>query len=513
MKVAIAHYHLARSGVTQVIASHVEALEAAGGGLDELAILHGGPRDGWPSVPAGGREIEPRLVEVPGLGYDDSQSPRPGELARRLRESLAAIGFRPQETVVHVHNHALGKNLSLPGALASLARDGYALLLHTHDFAEDFRPGNYRRLAAALAPESAAHLPRLLYPVADHVHHAVLNRRDEAILRRAGVPAEGLHLLPNPVAGTGTEAPRGRARRRLERRFGVPAEARFVLYPVRGIRRKNLGEALLWSVLAGDATWLGLTLPPTSPQEQPSYAAWKELASALDLRCRFEIGDAGGLELEDSLAAADLVLTTSVAEGFGLVFLEPWLAGRALAGRDLPEISADFKASGLVLSGLEPRLEVPIDWVGSDSFCRTTARAFGRTLEAYGRTVPRSEVLEREIRALVRDGNVDFAALDVVLQARVIDQVSRQPRRRRALLVLNPWIRPALAGAGDSAEMRRNAGVVRRRYSLEATGRRLLAIYRDLLGRPRAGDVEPAAHAERILDELLSLRRFHPLRV
>ena len=48
------------------------------------------------------------------------------------------------------------------------------------------------------------------------------------------------------------------------------------------------------------------------------------------------MGAPGGLEFFENLAAADAVATTSLAEGFGMVFLEAWLAGRPLVGRDLP---------------------------------------------------------------------------------------------------------------------------------------------------------------------------------
>ena len=42
------------------------------------------------------------------------------------------------------------------------------------------------------------------------------------------------------------------------------------------------------------------------------------------------------------MASAHRLVTTSVAEGFGLAFLEPWLFGKGLLGRNLPEITVDF---------------------------------------------------------------------------------------------------------------------------------------------------------------------------
>ncbi|NIO41528.1 MAG: hypothetical protein GTO41_15945, partial [Burkholderiales bacterium] len=156
---------------------------------------------------------------------------------------------------MHAHNHSLGKNVLFPKALAVLARDGYSMLLQIHDFAEDFRPDNYGQLASALVDNAFERLPDALYPQALHVHYAVLNCRDREILRHAGVDPARLHWIPNAVAETDTLPNREAARNELTVRFGIPAEARLLLYPVRGIRRKNLGETLMWSALADEGTW------------------------------------------------------------------------------------------------------------------------------------------------------------------------------------------------------------------------------------------------------------------
>ncbi len=493
MNVAILHYHLGWGGVTRVIANHAAAVQTS----FRVGVVHGGRCEGWP---ADAPDV-PRIT-VDGLEYDEGTSGKPDDLAGRLREALARLDFAPADTIIHAHNHALGKNLSLPGALTALAGDGYALLLHTHDFAEDFRSENYRRLADAPAPT----LPNL-YASAPHVHHAVLNRRDEAVLCTAGVPRERIHLLPNPVPDPGALAPRDEARQRLAASRGVSPEACLLLYPVRGIRRKNLGEALLWSVL-NDDTHLAVTLPPSNPVELESYNHWKALVERLGLPCHFEIGEE--LQLAESLAAADLVLTTSVAEGFGLVFLEPWLAGRPLVGRDLPEITADFVTDGLALDGVRARLDVPVDWVGYDRFRDALTRSFRRTLGTYRRPMPPRQSLERGVRAHLRGDAVDFASLAPWLQAEVIEAVARDPGRQRDLRDRNPWIRRASDSA--TATVERNAEVVRNAYSLEVCASRLERIYHGLGAASRSCEIEPAADSNTVLDAFLDLKRFHPIR-
>ena len=104
------------------------------------------------------------------------------------------------------------------------------------------------------------------------------------------------------------------------------------------------------------------------------------------LPCRFEVGAPGALTFMENLAAADAILTTSLAEGFGMVMLESWLAGRPLLGRDLPEITPDFVRRGLRLDWLRPRLLVPMEWIGRDRFHRAVVEAYRQTLESYGMT-------------------------------------------------------------------------------------------------------------------------------
>ena len=226
------------------------------------------------------------------------------------------------------------------------------MLLQIHDFAEDNRPDNYSHLQEAIGESDPDRLGVAIYPQGQGVHYATLTERDAGILRTAGVAAERLHVLPNPAAEFGTMPSHDEARERIFGTLGLPPTARLVVYPVRGIRRKNLGEMLLLSALAPEGTYFAVTLRPKNPIEAASFDRWRMLAESLDLPCRFDIGspreEGGyGCDFKDALAAADAVLTTSVAEGFGMVFLEAWLAGKPLIGRDLPEITAEFKAAGM----------------------------------------------------------------------------------------------------------------------------------------------------------------------
>ncbi len=513
MKLAVVHYHLNRSGVTQVIVNQLRALNGklAGSERLEVALFYGGRSEGWPLQLA--EELTQLTVsrhEVPELDYDHA---RPGRqpLAPQLQASLLAAGLTPADTVVQAHNHALGKNRELPEALRNLAAAGYALLLQIHDFAEDFRPDNYRVFWEAADGMPARDVSATLYPQAPHVHYAVLNGRDAAILRQAGVDPARLHLLANAVE-PGRPADRSAARRKLAQQCGIPERQRYVLYPVRGIRRKNLGEWLLWAVLADGETWFGLTLPPLNPRERPAYEAWQQLAHALQLPCRFEVGGPQGLEFAENLAAADRLLTTSVAEGFGLVFLEAWLAQRMLVGRDLPEITGDFVAAGMRFPHLHPQLLVPVDWVGKRLWQTSLADAFRQASAAYGHP-DANGALTAAIDGLLIQDCVDFAVCGTALQRQIIERAARDPASRGQLHAANPWLRPALADQpADGPLVQHNAHIVRERYSLASCGRRLWSLLEQLAAVPRDGKLEPLRHGSRVLSSFLDVARFHPLR-
>jgi len=528
MNVAILHYHLNRGGVTRVIENQLVSLDAV---LDpqqrwRVAVLYGGRQAGW------GEDVAQRidaldfsLCEVPLLDYDtvradvdgnDAHSTEP--LFSQLTAALDDLGFAPQQTVLHVHNHSLGKNRCLPRVVAQLAEAGYAVLLQVHDFAEDFRPENYGNIGD---PGSAG-----LYPQGPAIHYAVLNGRDHGVLADAGVAPQRLHLLPNPTPPIDGLPPKSDAREKLRQLFDVAPTDRFLLYPVRCIRRKNVGEALLYSALAPPGTVVGLTLPPLNPLELSIYEEWQWLATELGLPCRFSVGGStaslavggAGLSFPENLAAADGILTTSLAEGFGMAFLESSQAGHVLLGRDLPEITRDFVEMGMRFDWLRPELRVPVEWVGSD-VRESLVELYRCSLETYDRPMPSDLAEQLEVR--VADGLVDFGDLDEQQQEQVLRAVCESSAARRRVVQLNESIDEALSIDADSvlavggtaaAVIESNARCIDEHLSPDPSGRRLRQLYEQVAVEPRAARPEPLRAPQRILDRFLDFRRFRPIR-
>ncbi len=444
MRVAVVHYHMRPGGVSRVIAGARAALTETS---VRVAVISSGPDAD---------------VVLPELDYAPAPSAlAPDLLAERLIDAATrALGAPPD--CWHIHNHSLGRHPSATAAFAALARRGCRLLLQPHDFAEDGRPSNYAALRNALGVA----LARDLYPAASHIHYAVLNPRDRAALIEAGSPVEQTHDLPNPVIPFDS----GRA----------PAEADgapLLLYPTRALRRKNIGEFLLWSLAAQESPRMAITLAPTSADDLRAYTAWKALAARLSLPVEFEAGLRPGASFAALMARARAVVTTSVADGFGLAFIEPWLAQRPLVGRALPEITAEMESGGLSLRHLYRRLDVPIAWVGADRLRARIARALAASATAYGAPLP-ADAVESAWSAFVHDDRVDFGRLDEDMQSDVLTRLHRAPDAARGL------VPNALPLDAARAQLESNAAVLRARYSLASYGARLQALYARVAASP-----------------------------
>lgn len=482
MRIAIVHYHLQSGGVTRIIEHTVAALAES----DISPVVLTGQKPG--------QDFPAPFKVIPALQYEALRADAtPATLARAMKDAAReSLGGLPD--LWHVHNHSLGKNTILPQALHLLAEEGHHLFLHIHDFAEDGRPANYHMMLEKMASGSKEAMSNLLYPAAGHVHYGVLNSRDFSFLLDAGAAPEWLHLLANPVqlhVGHQEVTP--------------PAAERLFLYPTRAIRRKNLGEFLLWSAVAGEGDRFATTLGPENPRERPRYEEWKRFAAELDLPMEFELASKPGCSFVQLLQQARGLVTTSVAEGFGLAFLEPWLVGRPVCGRDLPEITDGFRAEGIELPHLYSRLDVPVQWIGRGRLLDCAAAGQERNLAAYGRD-PNIDCLERVLAAWIRDERVDFGCLDEEMQRTVIRRLVRNPGEASRL---RPDSLPDPASCGGP--LKTNQKILMERYSLRGYGQRLRSIY-DRIVSSESTPLE-ALDGERLLDHFLAPERLTLLRV
>jgi glycosyltransferase involved in cell wall biosynthesis len=421
LKVVLVHYHLKPGGVTTVVLHQARALLEAG---DEVLVLSGEePAAAWKNI---------TVKVIPELHYDQWRPASGRDLADAALEAVTSVWNRAD--VIVVHNPLIRKNSALLAALKKLSRTE-CLLLQNHDLAEDFRPDVY-------ANEE--------YP--ENCHYAVINSRDYGFLLASGLKREGLHLIPNEVSSVAADP--GLERRRY-------------LYPVRGIRRKNLGEALLLSLYVPEGRTVAVTQPPTTGRDMDIYLRWKELALELKLPVEFEAGTGTGFSRVLGSAAA--VVTTSIKEGFGFSFLEPWTAGLAVAGRRIGYVCGDFEEAGLRFDAFYGSIALPectITAAYPEQFQNRLEEAVRALYAAFGRELPGAinGMIQNRIFA---SSLPDFGAMDEVMQEDFIRHAAADRGLRDATAETNPFLKGLSEWTPNPSLIEANRGAVLSAYSRE----------------------------------------------
>ena len=197
----------------------------------------------------------------------------------------------------------------------------------------------------------------VLYPDLPGYHFAVLNTCDYNRVLENGVPPARIHLLQNPVSvNTGRKH---EMKADIVTRLGLDPEKKIITYPIRAIRRKNIGECILLAVLFEGTCQFNITQAPKNPMELPAYIRWKNFCEKNKIQVKFETGVT--VNHEDLIRISDFCITTSIREGFGMVYLEPWLAGTPVSGRNLSCITDDLRKYKLEFPRLYDRIEVKTD--------------------------------------------------------------------------------------------------------------------------------------------------------
>ncbi len=483
MRIAIVHYHLKRGGVTRVIESTLRGFETLPTPPQCVVLAGEVPEDfGAP----------PQARRVEGLHYSNAQAATPDSrtLVGRLRAAAREVlGGDPD--LWHIHNHSLGKNSAMPGVVAELAESGEALLLQLHDFAEDGRPQNFR--LNQQRTESADYL----YPDSGNVHYGCINARDHSIFQAAGIHPDRLHLLANPVEAQ----PLSETADTAEILKTLDAE-RLFLYPVRAVRRKNFGEMLLWAARAEPGDVFATTLGPTNQNYVAAYENWQAFAKNHQLPVRFGIGEQHAWPFETMMQSAHAILSTSIAEGFGLAFLEPWLFGKAICGRDLPAITADFKAQGVELGNLYQNLPVPAEWIDQNQLRTAITEGLIQAYGTYARPLP-ADAVARALDAIhPTPDSIDFGGLNETLQQQVIEHLLINPSAKSEL--------PRLHTASETGQIESNIEQIQRCYSLAPYAENLYRIYQSIPAG--AGEATQYLQPGKILDGFLQPERFRLLR-
>lgn len=473
IKIALFHYHFLPGGVTTVAALAVNALLEYGLEnpirndsflIEEICFISGREENLDNLISSkiknpDGNGVRIRYEVCHAVDYlsAGSHSGTQHENTGKAYEILKL--FKKFSSYIWwIHNYHLGKNPLFTSILTQYLSENSSqkAILHIHDFPECGRLSNFNYLTK---------YTKFLYPAGNNIRYAAINSRDKGYLIRAGIPESCVSLLYDPVPenpvrdnpvkdGPFKDKPfkdisaeeaeiRDKAKKILSGAYGkffpgFRPDKPFALYPVRTIRRKNILEAALLASITGDGFNLIVTLPGVSDQEK-NY-------SDIVKSC-FENGSAPGIwgcgspiygeaaSFEDVIAASDFILSSSVLEGFGYLFIDALRWGKPLAARYLDIIegfkdifdntaSCFYRSVNVPLS-ISEREEILTRWLS--------------LIKAYSNIIDSSlaESIESNISSLFSLEYADFSFLPVSKQAEILKRTKNDFSFRDDIRQLN----------------------------------------------------------------------------
>jgi glycosyltransferase involved in cell wall biosynthesis len=426
VRIHIIHYHLNPGGVTRIIESQVRALSKKRP-ASEIILYTGDCHD-----PGYFHKLGATLIIDKQLNYLPANSSTYAEKYIELKDFFTS--HIASDDIIHFHNLNLGKNPLLTLVISDMAYSGIRVFNHVHDFAED-RADNIEFLKEVIEKNFQKDLASVLYPDLRDYHYITLTKYDFDRLAAFGISKSRLNILPNPVVlKPGKQKKDAKAlRHAVCLSLHIDEGKLVVTYPVRAIRRKNLGEFILLSaLLKNEANWV-VTLPPLNPNEIELYQKWKTFCTTENIPVVFEAGNM--VAFEELMQASDLCITTSVREGFGMVFMEPWLFNVPVAGRDIPPATTDLNRSGIIFPLLYSSINVSFEGM-----------------------------------------KTDFAKLPVHAQMQFIHSILESKGDQTRLLKENPILKKLLTSI-DNRIIEKNKIVIRKKYSLANYAKRLERIY------------------------------------
>ena len=446
MKLVIVHHHLLPGGVTGVIVDgcrailrflpEVESVTLVCGRRENVEAVRALVLEGMDERRSDGSF---QIDVLPEIDYDDHGG---SSSSSEIRELLVRRYSR-EDSIFWIHNFHLGKNPAYTKALIDIAlnHQSQRIILQIHDFPECARYENLARLNSEISGA--------LYPIGNNVLYAVINARDREVMIRSGVPEWAVHVQENPVAQSPDPVDGSDAlaiRRKLFSLFGsrFPAaepDSPIMLYPVRTIRRKNVLEAGFISAASPTSINLVVTLPGVSTPERGYSAMVAQVFAEGLIPGMCGIGreiEAHGMSFFDLVQVADMVVSSSVQEGFGYQFINSLVWGKPLLARYLD-----------ILDSIRHLFaDHPIEWYDAVSVPLSSPSI--RSLRAYlsmryhervrdvaSYLAPELiEAVADEIETMLAADTVDFSFLPVQVQYTLLKDL-RTPAYRAEVVALN----------------------------------------------------------------------------
>ena len=444
LRLMVIHYHLLPGGVASVIRDGLIALDRFGPwDRIDLKILTGS-QDSIDSFHRQIKNLSSDQLHIdiecsPDLGYQDpsriSSLSEIHELSRKIEKDSTDF----QAEVLWIHNPTLGKNPALTAALHDLAhrKPDLRILYQIHDFVECSRFTNLLYLRKFFG----THNIKTLYPISPSLTIVTLTETDRERMIEAGYPKAAVKTLCNPVMVESKPEPFSpNERKELDHRirewsnhqgFQFTEGGKWLFAPIRTIRRKNVLELALLTQLLGKQWRLLVTLDCNSEPERPYAEFVKECFRKERLEATLGFGKDllnPPYDFDRMYVSSEAVATTSILEGFGLIFAESVLYGRPLLGRNLPDLTREIP--GLSLKNLYPALYVPQTSMDRKRLWESYLKKLQKCTEQVGIEKDQFMATQKSVQKYFQEDYADFSLLDLPAQANVLHRMKDSTYRK-----------------------------------------------------------------------------------
>lgn len=466
--------------------------------------------------------VSVRSIEIAELDYQTTPASSQQafilyaeQLATQILNPLNLTGCSEASPyILNPHNGNLGKNPAVTLALKLLAKrieqenHPIRILYQMHDFAEDHRPQCWSALRNCTGQDDKEFAVEMMYPPHRCVNWVTINSADKTKLESIGLDARNISLLPNAVEietftqPTLLEQPKHKldlqnriAAYATQNGYTFDPNRKTILSPIKIIRRKNVIESILLLLKLNadtDHYQLLLTLNANSPEDIDYGEAIAALIKEFHLpviigyghelagpTAKIKNDQVQAFGLIDLMAMSDAIITTSIQEGFGYVFHEPWLAHKAVLGRNINMVTSDFTTQGMKLDHLYEHLLIPQQWLGDQ--WKIMVEAYHQKITQLRQEAGLSPlILDIERAKLFQspdcpEAMIDFADCDQTVQLHIIKEVTNGNLDINQIIAVNKalqkqtdWYRP-----DDSDRIAHNRQVVINRYGLKAQAKQL----------------------------------------
>jgi hypothetical protein len=344
----------------------------------------------------------------------------------------------PKPLCIVGHNLTMGKNCALSSAFAQSARscehlpDDVSFFSVIHDFSEEGRTDCLKQIYDL--QDLGIDIWNDLYPKTNNLRFVAPNRQNYLLLKKSGFNVE---MLSNPVEIEKVKLHRVVLKKREafkklirysnSERVPIDPALPTLFYPARVISRKNIIEALLVSNIICKVNLLVGKCGP-SAAHRALYSKIRKLCVKYKASVVFDCSEPFTPKKSKNsfpsilFDVADACISTSIAEGFGYAFYEPWTNNKYIIGRRPMDFSP---LPGMKFPGLYTRMPIPVSWIPIDDCVR---KYFDRMRQYYHvRNVKRYSSFAKfrpEFKAaFIKNNTIDFACLDETTQFNVAQRL------------------------------------------------------------------------------------------